>query len=49
MQLWGIRHVRYFILRTRFNIWWMSCGRYLGAFPNQRDIDYLEAVWKGES
>lgn len=48
MRLWGIRHIRYFWHRTRFNIWWYDVGRHLGMFPNERDITYLEDIWKGK-
>jgi len=47
-KLWGIRHVRYFVLRAKFNWWWLTCGQFFGAFPNEADLDYLEAVWAGE-
>lgn len=50
MKRWPIiRHVRYFYLRTRFNIWWNTIGHVLGAFPNPSDIEFLEAVWKGDA
>lgn len=48
-KLWGIRHVRYFVLLVRWNIWWNSTGRYLGAFPNESDAKYLDAVWEGRA
>lgn len=48
-RLPGVRHVRYFYLRARFNAWWHSVGRHLGAVPNESDIEYLDRVWRGES
>ena len=32
-----------------FAIWWERCGRYLGAFPNAADLDYLDAVKRGDA
>lgn len=48
-KLWGIRHIRYYYLSVKFNVWWFSVGQCLGACPNQNDVDYLNAVWKGEA
>lgn len=47
-RLWGIRHVRWFWLNFRFNLWWVRTGCLLGAFPNPNDIAFLDAVWRGE-
>ena len=47
-RLWGIRHIRYFYLCYKLNTWWEEYGKYMGAFINQRDLDYLDAVWKGD-
>lgn len=48
-RLWGVRHLRYFWLRFRFALWWANVGQYLGAFPNQADLDYLNRVWEGDA
>jgi hypothetical protein len=44
-----IRHVRYFYLSVRFNIWWNTQASLLFVCPNQSDLDYLQAVWDGEA
>lgn len=44
-----IRHIRYFWHAFRFNVWWAKEGQYLGAVPNERDIEYLAKVWRGEA
>lgn len=50
MKRWpGIRHVRYFVLRSRFNMWWLSIGHMLGAFPNPRDVQFMDDVWSGKA
>ena len=43
-----IRHFRWLYHSLKFWLWWERFGRYLGAFPNPNDLDYLEAVWRGE-
>ena len=49
MKKWFfIRHIRYFWLTLRFNLWWHRTGSYLGLVPNPNDIEYLEKVWRGE-
>lgn len=49
LRLWGVRHLRYAWLRFRFEMWWASIGHMLGAFPNMADIEFLDAVWRGEA
>lgn len=44
-----IRHIRYLYLRWRFTQWWIAVGQHLGAYPNERDLDYLEDVWNGRA
>jgi hypothetical protein len=49
MKRWPIiRHVRYFYLSWCFWRWWRNFGGLLGAVPNERDLNYLESVWKGK-
>jgi hypothetical protein len=43
-----IRHVRFAIEAWRWENWWHNMGRHFGAFPNQRDLDYLDAIWRGD-
>ncbi len=50
-KLWGIRHIRFFYLKWRviqFAHAWGRLGIGLG-FPNQKDIDHLERIWRGEA
>lgn len=47
-RLWGIRHARYYWLAFRFAVWWQLVGRNYWLTPNAADIDYLDAVWRGE-
>ena len=47
-QLPIIRHIRWLYLSLSFGHWWDKVGRYLGCFPNQADLDYLQRVWEGE-
>lgn len=49
LRLWGVRHLRYFWLRLRFALWWANVGHMLGACPNPSDLEYLDAVWRGEA
>jgi len=45
-----IRHLRYFYLRWRVQqhaAQWASIGIGLGI-PNKHDLDYLDAIWRGE-
>lgn len=44
---WGIRHVRWFYLSIRFQMWWRQMS-HLFIAPNESDIRYLDAVWRGE-
>ena len=46
-KLWGVRHVRWLYLSIEFALWWQQMGQYFIA-PNENDIHYLDAVWKGE-
>jgi hypothetical protein len=48
-RLWGIRHVRYFLLCRELEKWWWESGRFLGACPNEADLNYLDQVWRGEA
>ncbi|GEM_PF-4643523 len=45
---WGIRHARWLYLTVRFAIWWDQM-RHIFIAPNEADIRYLNAVWKGEA
>tara|TARA_R110000772_G_scaffold252889_2_gene368424 strand:- start:438 stop:593 length:156 start_codon:yes stop_codon:yes gene_type:complete len=48
-KLWGLRHIRYFYLRYKLNKFldeWMSVGGL--PIASKADIDYLDAIWKGE-
>ncbi len=47
-RAWGIRHLRYWGKLLCFLVWWRRVGRHLGAYPNHRDMDHLEAVWRGD-
>ena len=48
MKRWPIiRHIRFFYLRWRFNVWWAAYGQYLGAAPNESDLEHLQKVWEG--
>lgn len=50
MKRWPIiRHIRWFYLHAKFWTWWERVGCYLGAVPNEADLDYLERVWRGEA
>lgn len=49
-RLWGIRHVRWFILSWRVQRWartWGSIGIGLGI-PNEHDLAALDEIWRGE-
>ena len=48
-RLFGIRHIRYFYLHYRALRWarkWGDMGLGLG-YPNESDLKYLDAVWRG--
>lgn len=50
-RLWGIRHIRFAWHSFHAHRWarkWGRMGLGLG-YPNWRDIDHLEAIWKGEA
>jgi hypothetical protein len=47
MRLWGIRHLRYWVLKARLAAWWAIYDG-PGLFINPSDWAYLEAVWRGE-
>lgn len=49
LKAWGIRHIRYAWHSFRFSVWWDTQGRYLGAFPNQSDMDHLQAIRDGKA
>ncbi len=44
-----IRHVRFAVAKWRWINWWHDMGRHLGAFPNPRDLNYLDAIWRGDA
>lgn len=46
-RLWGIRHVRYFWLRTKMLLWF-AYYEGPGCFINPSDWAYLDSVWRGE-
>lgn len=49
MRRWPIiRHVRWFYLNVRFNLWWNSLPPALFICPNPSDLEYLDKVWRGE-
>lgn len=52
MKRWPlIRHIRYFWSRMKVYEWasqWGELGIGTGH-PNQSDLDYLEAIWKGKA
>ncbi len=50
-RLWGIRHLRWYWHSVRVWRWarqWGRLGIGLGV-PNMRDLDHLEAIWRGEA
>lgn len=48
-RLWGIRHIRWFFLHYGLNRHIDRCRSMgLGYFAQQSDIDYLDAVLRGE-
>lgn len=49
MRLPVIRHIRWFVLNfrlQRFLNQWASAG--FLRIPSQADLDYLDAVWRGD-
>lgn len=48
-RAWGIRHIRAFVLSWRLASWWERQGRYMGAVINPSDIDYIQAVRRGDA
>lgn len=48
-KLWGVRHIRHAYLSAMFWRWWYNMGKYLGAFPNESDLEYLEDVKRGKA
>lgn len=46
---WGVRHIRYLILRRRLARWWTAYGRHHWLLINEADLDYLDRVWRGEA
>ena len=50
MKRWPIiRHIRYFILQRRLARWWQRYGRHHFLLVNERDLLYLDRVWRGEA
>lgn len=47
-RLWGIRHVRYWHYARQLRAWWEQYPG-PGIHIHQADIDFLDAVWKGEA
>lgn len=50
-RLWGVRHIRFVFLSWRIHRWaraWARGGIGLGH-PNPADLDWLEAIWRGEA
>jgi hypothetical protein len=50
-KLWGIRHVRWFILTWLVHRHAIKCARSgLGiGIPNQADLDHLAQIYRGET
>ena len=49
-RLWGIRHLRWLYYAWQLERWarhWAQLGIGLG-YPNQSDIEVLNAIWRGE-
>ena len=49
-RVWGIRHVRWLWHSYRCHrhaAFWAAMGIGFG-FPNQADLDTLDAIWRGE-
>lgn len=47
-RIWGIRHVRFLYHAWLFRRWtrlWSD----LGYVANRADLDYLDAIWKGDA
>ena len=44
-----IRHIRWFYKHTCFVWWWKKTGRLYWLIPNPRDLDYLDAIWRGDA
>jgi hypothetical protein len=48
-KLWGIRHVRWVYLKWKLYCWVAQCASIgIGFHANRSDLDYLDAIWKGE-
>lgn len=48
-RLWGIRHVRWYVLCYRFNCHVERMRSYgLGIVASEADRQYLDSVWNGE-
>src|SRR4030095_9151273 len=47
--LWGIRHVRWFWLLWRINVFWLSCGPGRWCPPDVTEAEALDRVWRGEA
>lgn len=47
--LWGIRHIRWWFHSVMFAMWWHRCGRHYWLAPNQADIDFLNAIRRGDA
>lgn len=48
-RFWGIRHIRYWWLRRQFERHLAECYRIgIGIHPARSDLDFLDAVWRGE-
>jgi hypothetical protein len=48
-RIWGIRHFRYIWHAFWLDIHVRNCAAMgFGWHANQSDIDYLDAIWRGE-
>lgn len=50
-KLYLIRHIRHFFLKQKVYEWaWLMNKAGIGTdIPNSMDLDYLDAIWKGEA
>lgn len=50
VQRWpGIRHLRWYLLKRDFDHWWNGFARHHWITPSQKDLEYLDRVWRGEA
>ena len=50
LKLYGVRHLRWLYLSYRVHQFASLCGSVgLGlGYPNKSDLDFLDAIWRGE-